>query len=263
MNECTSFRIDLDAFRDGLLDEERSMQMQRHIESCDSCRTEAKQAEAIEAKIRASATQCLPPDHLWERIQDSVDNPGLENRRRSHRKPLSWAVAAMLIVAVVLLGFDLNRQAEQTSMDSVASVLVNEFHTFAMSRRNLDYIDSEPLAIRQWFGDKVDFRVPLPTKVSGLNLSGGRLCNMLDQRVASYMYQSDGAWVSLYIMKSGQSIDRDKSEHLSVQGYGYIEWENEGLHYSLVGDISIDRLHQIADAIYRQQRLPEPVQSNV
>ena len=228
MNECTSIRTDLDAFRDGLLDEERSKQMQRHIESCDSCRAQMKQAEAIEAGIRANATQWLPPDQLWTRIQSSVDKLDLGRWRRSNRKPLSWAVAATLLVAVVLLGFDLNRQAEQTSMDSVASVLVNEFHTFAMSQRNLDYINSEPLAIRQWFGDKVDFRVPLPTKVSGLNLSGGRLCNMLNQRVASYMYQSDGAWVSLYIMKSGQSIDHDTSEHLSVQGYGYIEWETRG-----------------------------------
>jgi anti-sigma factor RsiW len=263
MSECTSFRADLDAFRDGLLGEELSQQMQRHIESCDSCRAQAKQAEAIEAGVRANAAEWFAPDHLWSRIQNSANNPGLENRRRSHRKPWSWAVAAMLVVAVVVVGFDLNRQAEQKSMNSVASVLVNEFHTFAVSHRNLDYIDSEPKAIRQWFGDKVDFRVPLPTKVSGLNLAGGRLCNMLNQRVASYMYQSDGAWVSLYIMKSGQGLDRDFDAHLSLRGYGYIEWVNEGLHYSLVGDISIVRLRQIADTIYRQQFLPESIQSTI
>ncbi len=263
MNDCTSFRSDLDAFRDGLLSEERTQQLHQHILSCNSCHGEAKQADAIDAEIRNSAAQWLAPEGLWTRIQNSADNLDSANQRRSHRKPLAWAVAAMLVIAVGVIAFDIDRRTEQASIDSVASVLVNEFHTFAMSRRNLDYIDSEPMAIRQWFGDKVDFRVPLPTKVSGLNLSGGRLCNMLDQRVASYMYQSDGAWVSLYIMKSGQDLDHSTGGYLSVQGYGYIEWENEGLHYSLVGDIPISRLHQIADSIHSQQLSSPAIQSSL
>ncbi len=263
MNDCTSFRSDLDAFRDGLLSEERAQQLHQHILSCNSCRDEAKQADAIEAEVRNSAAQWLVPEGLWARIQNSADNPGSANRHRGHRKPLAWAVAAMLVIVVGVIAFDIDRQPEQAPIDSVASVLVNEFHTFAMSRRNLDYVGSEPVAIRQWFGGKVDFRAPLPTKVSGLNLSGGRLCNMLDQRVASYMYQSDGAWVSLYIMKSEKGLDLGTDRHLSVQGYGYIEWENEGLLYSLVGDIPIDRLHQIADSIHSQQPSSPAIQSGL
>ena len=86
MSECTSFRADLDAFRDGLLDEERSQQLQRHVESCDSCRAQAKQAEAIEAGIRANAAQWLPPDYLWTRIQSSADELDSVGQRRSYRK---------------------------------------------------------------------------------------------------------------------------------------------------------------------------------
>ena len=261
MNECESFRDDLDAFRDELLDEERSLQLHRHIKSCSACTAEIKQAEAIEAEIRGNAAQWQPPENLWGRIQNTVNELESETtiQRKTRRKPLSWAVAAMLVVALIL-GINFNRQADSSS---VGSVLVNEFHTFSVSRRDLDYVNSEPLAIRQWFGDKVDFRVPLPVNVDGLNLVGGRLCNMLNQRVASYMYRSDGAWVSLYIMKAGQSIQRDTNQHLSLQGYGYIEWENEGLHYSLVGDISIEQLHQIANSIYTRQLSSPAIQSSL
>jgi len=247
MSECKSFRSDLDAFRDGLLDEERSLQIDRHVEGCDACRAEIEQAEAFEAQIRQRAVQWQPPEYLWQRIRHSAD--ALQSGKR-RGKPLSWAVAATLIIAVIAIGFNVDRQSGQSSADSVASVLVNEFHTFAVSRRELDYIDSEPVAIRQWFGDKVDFRAPMPSRVDGIQLAGGRLCNMLNQRVASYMYRSDGAWVSLYIMKSGEGLQDHPGHHLSVQGYGYIEWENEGLRYSLVGDISVDQLHRIADEMY-------------
>jgi hypothetical protein len=31
-----------------------------------------------------------------------------------------------------------------------------------------------------------------------------------------------------------------------VKGYGYIDWQKSGLHYSLIGELSVDRLRQIA-----------------
>jgi anti-sigma factor RsiW len=265
MNDCESFRADLDAFRDEVLDEERKLQLGKHIQNCQACTDEIEQAEAMEARIRTNADNWRPPEDLWTRIQHSVEmlESGSITLSPKERKPLSWAVAGMLVMAVAIFGFNFNRQADQSSVDSVASVLVNEFHTFVVSQRDLDYVDSRPLAIRQWFGDKVDFRAPLPIKASGLELAGGRLCNMLDQRVASYMYQIDGAWISLYIMKARQTGEHDFKEHLSLRGYGYIGWQNEGLHYSLVGDTSIDWLRKIADSIHTQQLSSPVIQSNL
>ena len=264
MNDCESFRTDLDAYRDGILDEKRYVQVHQHIENCPACTDDIKRADMLEIAIHASADKWQPPEKLWSRIQNSVEAQELEKitRLQCERKPLAWVAAAMLVVAIVI-GANFNRQADQASTDSVSSVLVNEFHTFVVSQRDLDFVDSQPLAIRQWFGDKVDFRAPLPIKTSGLELAGGRLCNMLEQRVASYMYQVDGAWVSLYIMKAGQADEQDFNAHLSLRGYGYIEWQNEDLHYSLVGDTSIDQLRQIADSIHTQQLSSPATQSNL
>jgi anti-sigma factor RsiW len=132
---------------------------------------------------------------------------------------------------------------------------VNEFHTFVISHRELDYQDSRPAEVRKWFSDKVNFRVPLPVKTVDLQLAGGRLCNMFDQRIASFMYEVDDAWVSLYIMRSKPDRAASVEQELLLQGYGYIEWENQGLHYSLVGDVSVERLRQIAASLYSTQLL--------
>ncbi len=265
MIDCDLFRSDLDAYRDDMLDEVRKEQMAMHLQHCRTCSDEIRRLDSIEAEIRVNAEQWLAPAGLWERVQSSAKS--LETPTTSlhppNRKPVAWTAVAAFMVTVVIIGFNFTRWNVPSPSKTVAAVLVNEFHTFVVSQRQLDYTDTQPLAIRQWFGDKVDFRAPVPIETMGLQLSGGRLCNMLDQRVASYMYQSNGAWVSLYIMKSKSELGKGMSDEVMLRGYGFMEWENDGLHYSLVGDIAIGRLRQIAKVIYSRQLSSQPLQSNL
>ena len=107
----------------------------------------------------------------------------------------------MFLLALGFMVYLLPGINQESQSNSVASALVNEFHTFVISKRALDYTHNKPAEVRQWFGSKVDFRVPLPVEAPAMVLSGGRLCNMFDQRVVSFMYRYDDAWVSLYIKK--------------------------------------------------------------
>jgi hypothetical protein len=156
-------------------------------------------------------------------------------------------VAALLILTVGISSFIQLQPGDDDATEVFAAALINEFHTFVVSHRELDYNDTQPAEIRNWFADKVDFRVPLPVKNDDLRLAGGRLCNMFDQRIASFMYQVDDAWVSLYIMRSARTTQNPDSSHeLLIKGYGFIDWEHQGLHYSLVGDLPVTRLRQVA-----------------
>ncbi len=258
MSDCDLFRADLNAYRDDALDQARKEQLRGHLQDCQNCSEEVRQLDIMESKIRIRAEQWVAPVDLWERVQKSVESRNMQKSLLPSitHKPLIWVAAAMLLATVAVAVLQL-----PSSSNSVAAVLVNEFHTFVVSRRQLDYSNSQATAIRQWFGDKVEFRAPMPIQPAGLQLAGGRLCNMLDQRVASYMYQIDGAWVSLYILKSKSPAGEGMSDQLMLRGYGYMEWENDGLHYSLVGDISGERLHQIAKTIYSRQLSAQPLQS--
>jgi len=51
-----------------------------------------------------------------------------------------------------------------------------------------------------------------------------------------------------------QSMPQDEplqsERELLVNGYGYIGWQHQGLHYSLVGDLPAERLRRIANHLY-------------
>lgn len=256
MNDCAAFRDDLDAYRDNSLDENRQLEVSTHLQNCTACQQEAAQAAAIEQELRNQASDWAPSEELWARIKDSAE---LESTaapvtdRRFHQLP--WAAAALLVMALGAISFSLIDNTQRGNSDFVADALVNEFHTFVVSHRELDFQDSQPAEIRQWFGDKVNFRVPLPVKIDNLQLAGGRLCNMFDQRIASFMYRVDDVWVSLYIMRSNPHRSSTAANELLLQGYGYIDWETQGLHYSLVGEVAMDRLRQIATSLRSTQLL--------
>lgn len=265
MKDCKTFEADFDDYRDNQLDDQRHQQITNHLRGCSACRKHIDQDAMIEQSIRDEASAWTAPEHLWARIKASADAETVPDGNRL--KPQSWVAAAILVFVLVIGGFNISQQSNvelaNNEADTVASTLVSEFHTFVISRRQLDYTNNKPAAIRQWLVNKVDFRVPMPVQAEQLSLAGGRLCNMFDQRVASYMYQSGDAWVSLYIMKStadeiGGKMTKGIGKDLMHQGYGYIDWEREGLHYSLVGDIPVEQLRQIAKSFYSIQASARP-----
>ena len=249
MNQCESFRQEFDACRDQALASDRQREIEMHLASCHRCRIEYERNGSIEADIRHHAGNWQPSADLWQRIEASVERRAV--RPGVSRSPLSWMAAALLMLTVGITSFiQLQPADDDATAEVVAAALINEFHTFVASHRSLDFSDTQPANIRSWFGDKVDFRVPLPVKSNEFQLAGGRLCNMFDQRVASFMYQVDDAWVSLYIMRSPRTTQSaDNSHELLIKGYGFIDWEHQGLHYSLVGDLPIAHLRQIAKVL--------------
>jgi len=262
MNHCASFRDDLDPYRDMELPPERHSEVQAHVEGCERCRAALARADAMETEIRVTAASWQPAPDLWQSIKNSRQRQTRSgNRLAKSRKPVAWMSAALLLITVSITGYTLLQPNSDHSTEVVASALINEFHTFVVSHRALDFSDTQAAKIRGWFGDKVDFRVPLPVQSADLQLAGGRLCNMFDQRIASFMYQVDGAWVSLYIMRSPAASQGIGASHeLLLQGYGLIDWENQGLRYSLVGDLPVARLREIAERLRSTRiltRLPE------
>ncbi len=251
MTTCENTRAHLDAFRDGELDAERCETLRKHLAGCEACLQQAERDDAFEQQIRAAADDWTASDELWQRIRKT--SHAARPPARSLR--VLPAIAAGLLVALGAVVSLLSLERDQAEPgNSVATALVNEFHTFVVSQRDLDFSDERPGPIRNWFGSKVDFRVPLPVRTREFRLAGGRLCNMLDQRIVSYMYRIDDAWVSLYIMKStDKTTNRPPGLEQVLRGYGTISWQADGLLHTLVGDVDRNRLREIARALYLPQ----------
>lgn len=251
MIDCKTCLNDLDAYRDGALEKKQHSDIGAHLEQCADCRAARQRADDFDRQLREVASTWVPPDGLWARIKQTAAMQ--QEATGSHTtRPLLPAVAAAILlfsfafVTLLHMGTDQAAQSEST-----AAALVNEFHTFVISRRELDYSEARPDNLRDWFSNKVEFRVPLPVTAAEYRLAGGRLCSMLEQRIVSFMYRVDGAWVSLYIMKSmPQDVPRQTDRELLVNGYGFIGWQHQGLRYSLVGDLPAERLRGIANHLY-------------
>ena len=247
MNPCETFIRHLDGWLDETLEPEYRAEIGEHLDQCAACRQTLERAAAIERRIRAEASTWTAPDGLWRRIRSGA---GSSTPRFSARPRLAGMAAAIAIFAIALAAYLSSSPPRSGDFESTAAALVNEFHTFVVSRRELDHREPRPDSLRDWFGDKVEFRVPLPASAPGFMLAGGRLCNMFDQRIVSYMYEVDGAWVSLYVMQSAHGRKRPAPvRQLLVNGYGYVEWQRQGLHYSLVGDLPAERLRAIAERL--------------
>jgi len=253
---CAPFRNDLDAYRDLTLEPQRKLAVLAHLEHCEQCRAELGLAQSVEADIRLAAADWQPSPDLWRKVIDTTQQqlrqakiqPG--TKRITQRPWFAWMSAALLLITVAVSGFGLLKEDSKNDREVFAATLINEFHTFVVSHRALDFSDTHPREIRSWFADKVDFRVPLPIHSAELKLAGGRLCNMLDQRIASFMYQIDNAWVSLYIMRSATAtLGLGTSHEVLLKGYAFIDWGNQGLHYSLVGDLPVERLREISERL--------------
>jgi anti-sigma factor RsiW len=136
-----------------------------------------------------------------------------------------------------------------------------ELSAFVDSRRALDVATGDPRSLKAWFSPNLAFAPPdPPADVPGLVLTGGRLCDFFDRRVAAYMYTLDGHVLSLYIMaRAGLespadfgSVRLDDRIPAAVQRVGAftdVLWQDQALYYLVVSDLPKDQLVALAAAL--------------
>ncbi|ETX04836.1 MAG: hypothetical protein ETSY2_26485 [Candidatus Entotheonella gemina] len=252
------------AFIDGTLNAQDGAESEHHLNHCAHCRAAVEDISRVEEQLRAVWQQEPVPEALWRRIQAQLDRPvfdtpATETKRRAIPWPWLAAVAAMMILvfSVIQLGSLLpsaaNRQAR------LLSVPVDDLHTFVVSQRALDVADTGPASLRKWFRTRVSFSPPvLPGQVEKAKLVGGRLCHFLNRRVASFMYKTEGRYISVFVMPregltlpSGEGVDLHHAQATvhEVQGYTHLIWSQTDLLYSFVSDLPQDRIMQMAQAI--------------
>ncbi len=203
---------------------------------------------AIEEKIRKHYATVNPSAQLYERIQRGVKSETLP--RYSRRTWATVALCASILMVAVLVMLPVSKQTTQVSGDSLAAILINELHTYSISGRHLDVINSDPIGVQDWFKTRVAFYPPRPvTNPPHLTLAGGRLCNIKNRRVVSYMYDDNGTPISLYILDNTKNPALTETPRHGLHGYNYVAWTHSGLRFSLVGPVRETRLNEIAQSL--------------
>lgn len=112
---CEIFREMMDDYHDGLLSEDVSSQMKKHLDGCDQCSAEYKKLAKLLEKVYNLPEEINPKRDLWPLIKEGIR----EKRKKSYQgwKMLSLAAVFIGIMAFsfVSLYMNVNRNANRES----------------------------------------------------------------------------------------------------------------------------------------------------
>jgi anti-sigma factor RsiW len=198
--------------------------------------------DPLSAALQKAFNGERPSHRLKQRLARSLRSlPSSSRPTSAWRRFAATAVAAALILLVAVTPSG-PRRAE------LADVPLKELEAFIDSNRSVDVATDNPMRVRAWLAQRVDFAPPPVARGSKqIELIGGRLCLFAGRRVASYMYRVRGRLLSIYVMtanglsSTGRILTDGIGRTLAVTREGQLtqaSWIEDGLIYSVVGELS-------------------------
>ncbi|TQV70322.1 anti-sigma factor family protein [Denitrobaculum tricleocarpae] len=257
-SNCDKLSDALSAYADGELSPQETTLIEAHLESCAVCRGALAALKTTDRRLKALRQEERAPEDLWGKVMTSVatmDRDASEQddeaaadsvwgaSRFGRRQSLGIAAGVLLTLGV---GLSSPYWSRLGGKNPLIVEPVNDFITFKVSERPLDMAASDPVALKEWFQGKVDFRLPLKgAEIDGYRLVGSRLCYFLKRRLSALMYERSGARISLYVM-TGENLEVPEGTwepaasreiaSFAVEDYRNLIWQDGGLVYALVSD---------------------------
>jgi anti-sigma factor RsiW len=182
---------------DGALDPEATARLAAHLDSCPTCRTQARAERELRERLRGLP---LPaPRAGFERELRRRLKPPLVRRAVRILLPLAAALAAVVLWA-------------RGSPGAVAFQLSRDHaHCFGLARLPAKVTSGDPAQVAAWFEAQGTTLPPLPAQAAGLTLRGARYCPLSDLSSVAHVYYQDGArHVSLFLVPRGLRMDRSR-----------------------------------------------------
>lgn len=219
------------------------VEAKRHVNECPECRTFFEQERAFPSLLREKVTKAEAPLELRQRLLKPV--PARKTHSSLIRKIISIAAILMLFAGGYI--FKLHSDTE-----SLVKKIVND-HIDFLSYSGIQISSSYPDEIKTWFNGRVDFGAVLPELSA--TLKGARLCLLDEKRLALVFYEHGGSQLSLFmttelnperLLSDEEVILKGKKVHIVEQkGYNLLLWQDRGVTYALVSDLSIEELKKI------------------
>ena len=257
--------LDLERLVDGELGAAEAAELRAHVAACETCTAELEALQELNATLRARLRQETAPPRLRARVGqilegDAAAAPNPADAGLS-RRGLGFAALGALAASVATAAVLPKLMVSRLEPGDIAGTLVRDFETFLFAERVLDFVEADPSSVAAWYRARLDFDLPrLPADLSGYRLRGGRLCWLLDRRLASLSFEGGEDSLALYIMpsdglalpESGRTAGglRDASVHHRDR-FTNVIWREGDLVLGLVGEAAPERVEEIARAFSR------------
>ena len=255
MMDCQDIHDRLALYLDNELQDDERAAIETHATSCPSCKTLVDKELAFLNAIRGGGPLHTASSSLKARIADIITGPRHEVHGHRWLKWIMPIAAAVLILVTPIVVWRFVHHSNQTAngAPSAFALMAVESHLRHMrGQLPLEMESSNPRDISDWFANKVNFNVKLPSyqESSGQDkvytLEGARLVGYQNDYAAYVAYRMKERPISLVITSDAvarpsggeQIASRGLRFHYnSIDGFKVITWSDRGLTYALVSDL--------------------------
>ncbi len=251
---CEEAHPIIELYADDQLDVERSLEIERHLETCEACSRALQSARALSAAVRSSGVYGEVPAGLQNRVRLAVlEEVAVAGKPtallpRKTTAPLAWwrplaiGVAAALILAVFAwqrLPFG-SQPGEQNPL--LAQEVLDSHVRSLMADHLYDVPSTDQHTVKPWFDGKLDFSPPVVDLTSdGFELAGGRLDYISGRPVATVVYRRRKHVINLSMWP--EKTDTPLSA-IFRNGYHLLHWQTRGMEYWAVSDLNPEELRE-------------------
>ena len=263
MTNCENIRERLTLYLDNELQGDERAVVEAHVESCDSCASFVEKELTFLNAIRKSGPLHVASPELKAKVSEIVGG-AKEPVVRERSRRLKWMLpvaAALLVLLLPVVVWRIVRDGDHPENEAPSAFALKAAESHLKHIRGqlpLEITSSRPEEISEWFENKVNFHVKLPSyqETSGqeilYKLEGGRLVNFQNDYAAYVSYHMKDRPISLVITSEllakpsgGEEIaSRGLMFHYNaIDGLKVITWSDRGLTYALVSDLE-ERGHE-------------------
>jgi anti-sigma factor RsiW len=199
MSECRRIIEQLTSYIDGLLEPDRHVEVERHLEGCPSCRTTMAGERGGQTVLR----------HHASRLREEPLPPGLKSRcesivrdRAAARVPGWQRSLVPTVLSVILLVFTASaifslatRQSDAVLAAQLTADHSKCFKLFVGDDSTMSAQEAERLLSEQY-----GWKIHVPASTNGLQLVGVRRCLYADGLIPHVMYRANGQDLSLFVL---------------------------------------------------------------
>jgi mycothiol system anti-sigma-R factor len=246
---CEVERNVIHAYLDGELDALRAAEFERHLEKCAECVRELEAQETLKSSLQRAELYEKAPTSLRRAVVERVRpaTPVVIKQRRATPQ-WTWLAAAAAFLLLAYAGWRVVPALRGESSETVIAAEVVDAHLRSLQPGHLtDVISTDQHTVKPWFNGKLDYSPPVRDfSTDGFPLQGGRLDVVHGRTVTALVYGRRKHLISVFIWPVGE---RDDATHSGAQqGYNWVSWQNGGMEFRAVSDVSatdLEALHQL------------------
>ncbi len=245
--QCAKVIETLPAYLDNALELGRSVELERHVETCAECRRELEQSRELKRNISTAA---------YHRAPDSLRLAIAKNLAREQAQPVAEpspvkrtifrpAAAGFGLAASMTLAFMLGWALKPAASGADTELL--DAHLRSLQGEHLtDVASSDRHTVKPWFNGKLEFAPAVADyDAQGFTLKGGRLDYLNSRPACVLVYQRRRHIINVFI----QPVADAEFSHASRNGFNIQTFQKNGLNYWLVSDLNPQELAELGQLL--------------